>query len=424
MSFASTSSGFNNVNMTKTPYMNNNNNSAIKKEKENDKENYSSRINSKTLNSFYSIPQKNSSFIEAKMLKNFNKTKELIDKIKLYTELISYLSETINNSVDKNISLLNNIIMSNYELLLSEISFKSTRNQKNFCLSFFPNTYKIILYDPFNNKFTTKNYYNILHNKNKIIINPFNSSNSIIFDDNDLIFITGGENNYDIFLILSLNKENIVYNNKMPLKLKFHKSIFIKNKLYVIGGEKPDNKISKECSFFDMEEKKWHFFPNLKQGRKNFSLLFYNDSILYAFMGEDNANVLDTIEFIDINNLNNNKGWILFKPVDCGYVWHSMKNTLVINIDKDKILICGGEEKDNVLYKDCFLFKPSCKEIFKGKDLKVPAAFISEGCFYKDEIFGIDYKNTISMNNSFLGFIHSFNIKDNIWKFAQIRNNK
>ncbi len=424
MSLASTSTGFNNMNNTKTPYMNNN--SLIQKEtpKEKEKENYTSRINSKTLNSFYSIPQKNSSFVDAKMLKNFNKTKELIDKIKLYTEFISYLSETINNTIDKNISLLNNIIMSNYELLLSEISFKSTRNQKNFCLSFFPNTYKIILYDPFNNKFTTKNYYNILHNKDKIIINPFNSSNSIIFDDNDLIFITGGENNYDIFLILSLNKENIVYNNKMPLKLKFHKSIFIKNKLYIIGGEKADNKISRECSFFDMEEKKWHFFPNLKQGRKNFSLLFYNDSILYAFMGEDNINVLDTIEFIDINNLNNNKGWILFKPVDFGFVWHTMKNTLVINIDKDKILICGGEDKDNILYKDCFLFKPSSNEIFKGKDLKVPAAFISEGCFYKDEIFGIDYKNAILMTNNSYGFIHAFNINDNVWNCAKIKNDK
>ena len=57
-----------------------------------------------------------------------------------------------------------------------------------------------------------------------------------------------------------------------------------------------------------------------------------------------------------------------------------MKNSLVINIDRDKILICGGEDNKNNLYKDCFLFKPSNNNIFKGIDLRVPAAFILEGC--------------------------------------------
>ena len=250
---------------------------------------------------------------------------------------------------------------------------------------------------------------------------PFNVSNSIIFDDSDFIFITGGESSYDIFLIITLSKENIIYSNKIPTKKAFHKSIFIKNKLYIIGGEDDNKKISKECFLFNMDEKKWHFFPNLNKGRKNSSLCFYNDSVLYAFMGEDDKNVLDTIEFININNLNDNKGWIIFKPIDYGYVWHSNKNALVINIDKDKILICGGENKENILYKDCFLFSPRTNEIYKGLDLKLPSAFISEGCFYKDEIFGIDYKNKM-MNN--LGFLHSFNVKKNIWNCGYIKDIK
>ena len=408
MSFASTTAGFN----------------RMKSPKKKEKEINSDRNNSKMLlNSFYSIPEKNSPFANEKILKDFNKTKELTDKIKLYSDLISFLSLTINNSLEKNIALLDNIILSDYELLLSEISFKPSQlSKKNYCLSFFPNTYKIIIYDPFNNKFTTKNFFNILHpNQDDIIIKPFNSSNSIIFDDNDLIFITGGEYNYDIFLILSLNQGNIYYKAKMPAKKAFHKSILIKNKLYIIGGEDKDKKIIRECCFFDMEEKKWHFFPNLNQERKNLSLCFYNDSILYAFMGEDNKKVLDTIEFIDINNLNNNKGWIILKPVDYGFVWHSMKNALVINIDKDKILICGGEDENNNLYKDCFLFKPSSNEIFKGMDLKINAAFISEGCFYKDEIFAIDYKNKMMINT---GILHLFNINNNHWNFGFIKNNK
>ena len=186
------------------------------------------------------------------------------------------------------------------------------------------------------------------------------------------------------------------------MKKSYHKSIFIKNKLYIIGGEDHTKNISKECSYFDMNSKKWNSFPSLKRGRKNSSLCYYNDSFLYVFMGEDNKNVLDTIEYIDINNIN--KGWNLFKPIDYGYVWHSMKNCLIINIDKDKILICGGENNENIIYKDCFLFKPSTKSVYKGIDLKVPAAFISEGCFYKDEIFGIDYKNK---TKNFSTILHS-----------------
>ena len=413
-SFASTTTGFNNMSnitkITKSSFIN------ISSKKGD----LTSRNNREALNSLYSIPQKNSPFVNAKMLKNFNKTKELVDKIKIYYEIISYLSTNINNSVDKNISLLNDIIMNNYELLLSEISFKTIKTTKNYCFGFLPNTYKIFIYDPFNNKFTTNDLYDILHKKDNIIINPFNASNSIVYDDNDLIFISGGESSYGKFIIISLSNKSIIYNNLMPTKKAFHKSIIIKDKLYIIGGENQNKKILQECSLFDIKEKKWNNFPSLKHARKNFSLCLYNDSILYAFMGEDDKNVLDTIEFIDINDLNNKKGWICFTPVDYGFVWHGMKNTLVINVDKDKILICGGENNENYLYKDCFLFKPSTNNVFKGKDLKVPAAFISEGCFYKDEIFGIDYKNKTSDNSSIL---HTFNIKNNFWNYNYIKNN-
>ena len=414
MSLASTTSGFNNLlDVINTPYTINHAST---------KENLSSRNNTKKL---YSVPQKNSPFVNENMLNNYNSTKESVYKLKKYYEMISFLSSEINNNVDKNISLLNDKIMSNYDLLLSEIAFKSPRVQKNYCFSFFPNTYNIILYDPFNKKFTVKNFNHILNNKNKTILKPFDLSNSIIFDDNDLICITGGTSSNDKIIIISLSNENIIYNKAMPCRKAFHKSIFINNKLYIIGGESQNKKVSSECFSFDLSQKNWNSLPQLKKARKNFSLCFYNESILYVFMGEDDTNILDSIEFIDINNLNNlnNKtiGWSIFKPIDYGFVWHSMKNSLVINIDRDKILIIGGEDNQNNLYKDCFLFKPSNNNIFKGIDLRVPAAFISEGCFYKDEIFGLDYKNK-TQNHFWI--LHIYNIKNNFWNAAYINNIK
>ena len=414
MSLASTTSGFNNLlDVINTPYTINHAST---------KENLSSRNNTKKL---YSVPQKNSPFVNENMLNNYNSTKESVYKLKKYYDMISFLSSEINNNVDKNISLLNDKIMSNYDLLLSEIAFKSPRVQKNYCFSFFPNTYNIILYDPFNKKFTVKNFNHILNNKNKTILKPFDLSNSIIFDDNDLICITGGTSSNDKIIIISLSNENIIYNKAMPCRKAFHKSIFINNKLYIIGGESQNKKVSSECFSFDLSQKNWNSLPQLKKARKNFSLCFYNESILYVFMGEDDTNILDSIEFIDINNLNNlnNKtiGWSIFKPIDYGFVWHSMKNSLVINIDRDKILIIGGEDNQNNLYKDCFLFKPSNNNIFKGIDLRVPAAFISEGCFYKDEIFGLDYKNK-TQNHFWI--LHIYNIKNNFWNAAYINNIK
>ena len=411
MSLASTTSGFNNLlDVINTPYTINHAST---------KENLSSRNNTKKL---YSVPQKNSPFVNENMLNNYNSTKESVYKLKKYYDMISFLSSEISNNVDKNISLLNDKIMSNYDLLLSEIAFKSPRVQKNFCFSFFPNTYNIILYDPFNKKFTVKNFNHILNNKNKTILKPFDLSNSIIFDDNDLICITGGTSSNDKIIIISLSNENIIYNKAMPCRKAFHKSIFINNKLYIIGGESQNKKVSSECFSFDLSQKNWNSLPQLKKARKNFSLCFYNESILYVFMGEDDTNILDSIEFIDINNLNNKTiGWSIFKPIDYGFVWHSMKNSLVINIDRDKILIIGGEDNQNNLYKDCFLFKPSNNNIFKGIDLRVPAAFISEGCFYKDEIFGLDYKNK-TQNHFWI--LHIYNIKNNFWNAAYINNIK
>ena len=88
-----------------------------------------------------------------------------------------------------------------------------------------------------------------------------------------------------------------------------------------------------------------------------------------------------------------------------------------MTIDGDKILICRGEDNDVILYKDCFLFEPSTRCIYKGLDLVSSSSFNTEGCFYQDEIFGIEQKIKSQNNNR---IIHSYDIKNNQWKFSYI----
>ena len=364
--------------------------------------------------SFNTIGRENDIFSMNKIIKNFNKIKDITNKVKNYGELISFLSNNINKDVKKNMSLLKSVIINNYQSLLSEISYNSNRIQKNYLLTHISDTYNILIYDPFNRKYKIKNYNQIFKN-NKININAFDNSTSIVYDDNDLIFISGGDTIYDLFIIISWSTGKISHNGKMPTQKAYHKTIFFNEKLYLIGGASPNKKVSPECFFFDLKEKKWHNLPKLNTARKNASICFYNSSILYVFRGEDDNNVLDTIEYIDVND---KKGWILIKPVDNGFVWYPAKNSMVLTIDKDKIIICGGEDSEGNLYKDSFLFEPSTNSIFKGLDLVTSAAFISEGCIYQDEIFAIDYKNKTQNQKA---IIHTSNANKNIWKFSYIK---
>ena len=349
-----------------------------------------------------------------KIIKNFNKIKDITNKLKRYFELINFLINDINKNVENNMNIMKNIIINNYNLLLNEISYNISHSQKNYLLTYINNTYNILIYDPFNRKYTIKNMGQIFK-KNRINIQKFNYSTSIVYDDNDFIFISGGINNYNLFIILTWSTGRIFHIEYMQTKKAFHKTIFFNDKLYLIGGMAPDKKVSSECFLFSLRDKKWHLMPNLNSPRKNSSLCFYNNSILYVFRGEDDHNILDTIEYIDINK---NKSWNIFKPIDYGYIWHPAKNSLVLTVDRDKIIICGGENKEGLLFKDCFLFEPSTQCVYRGLDLVTPSAFNSEGCFYQNELFGIDYKNKTQNNNR---IIHLCNSKNNCWKFSYIK---
>ena len=104
---------------------------------------------------------------------------------------------------------------------------------------------------------------------------------SIVYDDNELI----GENNDNLFIILTWSLGKIVHIEYMQIKKVYHKTIYFKQKLYLIGGMSPDKKVSGERFIFNLKEKKWYLMPSLNVPRKNSSLCLYNCSILYAFRG-------------------------------------------------------------------------------------------------------------------------------------------
>ena len=165
-----------------------------------------------------------------------------------------------------------------------------------------------------------------------------------------------------------------------------------------------------ECSYFNVKEYNWYNLPNMNNKRKNASICFYNNISLFAFRGEDDNGLLDTIEYI---NINENKEWKLIKPIDYGFVWYPAKNSLAVTVDKNKIIICGGEDNNNNLFKDCFLYDPSNCCVYKGLDMTIASSFCSEGGYHKDIIYGIDNKNNM-INNKKL--IHTFLINTGKWK--------
>ena len=130
-------------------------------------------------------------------------------------------------------------------------------------------TKRITIYNTNLNKFKTKNFDKLLPQ-----IYYFDNSISIDYDDNDLIFISGGteDSNYNcsnLFLILKWSTETVEYNGTLPERKAFHSTLYYDNKLYLIGGIDSNKKVSKECQLFSLTDKNWHNLPNLNVGRAN-----------------------------------------------------------------------------------------------------------------------------------------------------------
>ena len=348
-----------------------------------------------------------------KIFKHFNKIKDIVNDMNNFNDSLSYISDYINREIDINSFLLNNIIYNDYNLLLSEISYNYNQYPRRYIISYIKSTKKISIYNTVLSKNKTKDFEKVLAD-----IENFNDSMSIDFNDDDLIFITGGNeksqyNCNNKFIILKWSNEKIEYNGNIPNRKAYHSTVYFDNKLYLIGGINSDKKVSKDCLYFSLKEKKWQSLPSLNKARANCSLCIYNNKVLYAFRGRDDNEVLDTIEYLQLNG--NRISWKMIKPKDIGFIWNSAQNSLVMTIDKGKILIIGGEDNNGNLYDDTVLFEINTKKVYKGIDLALGAAFRSQGCMNQGKYFCGDFKNEDNKDNSKLNGIHIYNIKENTW---------
>ena len=156
--------------------------------------------------------------------------------------------------MDFNTKIINPKIVSDYNLLLNEISYNYHQSYKKHLISYFENSTVISLFDLSLNKFLNKDIKDII--KETII----DESISIVFDDFDLLFITGGNENKNnipsnLFICIRWSSMKIELNDKMPLKRSHHSSIFFDNKLYIIGGLNENKNVINECHSYNLIKK-------------------------------------------------------------------------------------------------------------------------------------------------------------------------
>ena len=384
------------------------------------------------------------------LLEEFNKTREIVDKILNYTKQVELTSGTILNQISNNFNHLHENITRNINSLCDNITVDYSHSNRKYLINYMENTKKIWIFDVMKMKSEQKEY--------EFLKFKFNSSMSIDYDDNDLIFVCGGkvfnsslfESDFTFtnnFLILRWSNRTVELSSQMPRKRAFHSSIFFNGKYYILGGltitvatnpiNTQSNQVAniRECECYNWVEKRWELLPNLNSGRCNPSLCVYNGTYLYAFRGWINSSsqdchFLDTIEFINIKNIT--RGWTMFKPEDPGMCWIPCSNSSATVIGENKILICGGISNccninicintsktthlENKFLNYSFIFDPIKKSVFRSIDLIKASSFNSVGTVHEKCIVIIDNKNEISKPFG----IHHYDMEKNMWKFNHI----
>ena len=211
-----------------------------------------------------------------------------------------------------------------------------------------------------------------------------------------------------------------------------HSTIYIQNKLFLIGGLNENNEKMKVCEFYDTNDKKWQQMSPLNYDRVKPTLCIFKNQFLYVFRGDDEDSN-SHVEFIDINNIE--KQWICVKIEDPGDSFTPCINSGAAVFNDEFIMIIGGYRSEKYIQIDqnknnnndsennkyrymvgyTYFYNTITKTIFRGKDLAKPAIFSHSGLMntIKKRIVIIDEQN---MTKKPFG-VHSYHIDKNIWSF-------
>ena len=170
----------------------------------------------------------------------------------------------------------------------------------------------------------------------------------------NFLFFTGGKETQKgigkLFLRITMNIENdskakIIKMPSMCYSHWNHSMIANENYIFVIGGCN-----SNKCEAFNMQTLKWESMPDLNSPERQCAMLFIYGDYLYAFMGYNQNDIMDSIERINITKKGNSK-WENVIVTNNGNINLKFYGAGVYNV-KDKLFFIGGkyghgnEEKD------------------------------------------------------------------------------
>jgi len=135
--------------------------------------------------------------------------------------------------------------------------------------------------------------------------------------------------------------------------------------IYVVGGENINGFLN-SAEVYDIKTNSWKALPNLSEAKKNVSLCIFADKYLYA-IGGSNANVLTTVEFL---NLSDPKAWE--KRVFTNFP--DIEKCASLQIADNLLLIFGGKTGSKKT-QTCFALDLAWNSIIPKAALPIAASF-------------------------------------------------
>ena len=203
-------------------------------------------------------------------------------------------------------------------------------------------------------------------------------------------------------LFLSLSKNiNVENAEKLPLMKHSHSnhSMIAENgKIYVIGGYN-----SNKCEVYDISNKTWNELPDLLAKERQRSMLFIENKYLYCFMGLTQNGIIDTVERINLVNLE--AGWEKVNVVNNDEINLKFYGAGIIRKNNaNKIYFIGGKKESK---KKEIVFKRSIYEYsFDDSKMSVSDFKIENDLlFVENKLFPMDSNdcgNFINVGNGYL----------------------